>query len=61
VGIRVVVIRAVVSDVVMSVFYSHVLQIFLQLWATAVVPKVVRAVTQVKVAIMSHYPQYFAS
>jgi len=26
----------------------------------AVVPKLVRAVTQIKVAIMSYYPQYFA-
>ena len=27
---------------------------------TAVVPELVRAVTQIKVAFMSHYPQYFA-
>jgi len=26
-----------------------------------VVPKLIRAVTQIKVAIMSYYPQYFAS
>jgi len=26
-----------------------------------VVPKLVRAVTKIKVAIMSYYPQYFAS
>jgi len=28
--------------------------------STPVVPKLVRDVTQIKVAIMSHYPQYFA-
>jgi len=35
--------------------------LFEYLYNRAVVPKLVRAVTQIKVAIMSHYPQYFVS